>query len=400
MKPLPCLYLLQLITLAGISASAACADSQEISAPEPTVTQRVNYVAITAGYFFSCGLTDVGDVYCWGSLRPGLGGSRPARLESELEFESITAGGLHACGLTVSGQAFCWGRGEFGDGSFESSETPVPAASSLRFASLDAGGFHTCGVTMDNSAYCWGNNQSGQLGGVPASQGTPVVVSGSLTFRQVSAGKSHTCGLSTQSTIYCWGNGRSGEIGDGAGEDRLVPTRVTSIDALESITASQGDDFGDGFTCAVTIGGLVTYCWGQNRWGQTGQIPVEQQSVCNQSTPCDAPILLPEAVLAGPSFSSIALGSEHSCGLTNHGRAWCWGLPVLGDGVARQGPQHDPVQVAGDLVFVSIAAGELHSCGVTTAGDVYCWGANILGALGIDDLSSLVPVRVQDPLVR
>lgn len=397
-------FALRLVALAGMFSIMACADSQEVSAPEVEVTQSVTYVTIAAGNFFSCALTDIGDVYCWGSsISSVINGSRPTRIESDQDFSSITAGASHACGLTASGQAFCWGSGLFGNGTVESSETPVPAAGSLRFVSIDAGAFHTCGVAADGAPYCWGRSADGQLGdgsdrSTTSFKDTPVRVSGSVAFRQISAGGSHTCGVSLQSTAYCWGEGGHGEIGDGAGENRLVPSHVAGLEEVESIVVSQINDFGDGFTCAVSAGGLVTSCWGQNRWGQTGQIPLELQSGCHP--PCNAPVLVPEAVLGGPSFREVALGSEHSCGLTNQGRAWCWGLPsLLGDGVVRQfRPQHEPVQVAGDHTFISIAAGELHSCAITTDGDAFCWGSGSASGTGAAARFSRIPVRVWDPL--
>jgi hypothetical protein len=61
------------------------------------------------------------------------------------------------------------------------------------------------------------------------------------------------------------------------------------------------------------------------------------------------------------------------------------------------------VQVAGGHAFARLAVGIQHTCGITTSGDLYCWGSNEQGMLGIglgsgttspDVLMSAVPLRV------
>jgi alpha-tubulin suppressor-like RCC1 family protein len=42
-----------------------------------------------------------------------------------------------------------------------------------------------------------------------------------------------------------------------------------------------------------------------------------------------------------------------------------------------------PQAVAGGLTFTALAAGFNHTCGIGTDGFVYCWGTNAEGELGI-----------------
>jgi alpha-tubulin suppressor-like RCC1 family protein len=51
--------------------------------------------------------------------------------------------------------------------------------------------------------------------------------------------------------------------------------------------------------------------------------------------------------------------------------------------------------VAGGLSFSSIAAGDVHSCGVAISGVAYCWGENYIGQLGNGTTNdSRTPVRI------
>lgn len=76
--------------------------------------------------------------------------------------------------------------------------------------------------------------------------------------------------------------------------------------------------------------------------------------------------------------------------MTTGGLGYCWGDNTdgqLGDGT--NSPSNTPVAVTGSLTFTEIAAGGGHSCGVTTGGNIYCWGLNTDGQLGKADFSSV-----------
>jgi alpha-tubulin suppressor-like RCC1 family protein len=101
-----------------------------------------------------------------------------------LSFASVSTGETHTCGVTAIGDAYCWGLGDdrIGSDSINQRTTPVqtrPVAVSggLKFESVSAGSGHTCGVTTSNTAYCWGAGNSGRLGdGLEKNQSTPVAV--------------------------------------------------------------------------------------------------------------------------------------------------------------------------------------------------------------------------------
>src|SRR5687767_9282292 len=88
-----------------------------------------------------------------------------------------------------------------------------------------------------------------------------------------------------------------------------------------------------------------------------------------------------------PPLTVTTLGTEHACGLSADGRAWCWGSNRLGqlghDDVSPAARRiENRVEVATAARFVRLSAGASHTCGITGAGEVYCWGLNLTAELG------------------
>jgi len=132
-------------------------------------------------------------------------------------------------------------------------------------------------------------------------------------------------------------------------------------------------------SCGLTTQGAA-YCWGSNEFGQLG-------SSSNSGT--ENPNPTPLAVQGGLTFSRLAAGGLHTCGLTADGSAYCWGANSIGQlGVQvstdPRNPTPTPTAVNTALRFVAIAAGSQHTCALTGAGAAYCWGSNPWGELGID----------------
>jgi alpha-tubulin suppressor-like RCC1 family protein len=141
---------------------------------------------------------------------------------------------------------------------------------------------------------------------------------------------------------------------------------------------------GEWHSCGLTSGGMPS-CWGRNFDGQLGHGIFGYMSVTT-----------PAGVVDGVAFANLTAGSDHACGLTSGGAAYCWGLNAagqlgLGDTISRA----TPVSVAGGLSFASVTAGYGHTCGLTSGGTAYCWGANDNGQLGLGDtLGRATPAAV------
>ncbi len=295
-------------------------------------------------------------------------------------FEAVAAGGRFSCGLRSSGRVRCWGRSGASAG--------APASARTGFVALDAGHSHTCAITQAGTdsdfdrdggpVTCWGDNTFGQAGAPSGS------------FTQVSAGRRHSCGRRPDATVVCWGSDLHGQ----APQARLRTLSVTrdgtnlitfNPDVTDySIIAEPGQaDAPAGSFSAIAAGGYHScgiktdagvVCWGSNFRGQT-----------------DAP---------SGSFTAVSSGYEFSCGLRTDSTVACWGSNSDGQTDAPEGsfsavssgyfhscgtrsggriecwpgPLDEP---AGS--FSAIAAGSFHSCGIRTDRTVVCWGDNHAG---------------------
>lgn len=225
----------------GIATITATSEGKSGSA-EMTVALPIS-ISVSAGWAHTCRVTTEGEAYCWGAGENGKLGNGtaddklvPTLVSGGLTFASVSAGltiwyDRHTCGVTTVGEAYCWGSGEkgqLGNGSTGDQWVPTPVSGGLRFATVRAGGEHTCGVTTAGEVYCWGDGSEGQLGnGTTDTKLVPTLVSGELTFASVSASGDFTCGLTTVGEAYCWGDGRFHKLGNGSTADRYVPTPVS-----------------------------------------------------------------------------------------------------------------------------------------------------------------------------
>ena len=327
--------------------------------------KTVTFATISAGSAETCGLSNSGEAWCWGS---SFGSTTPAGQFAGVRFSTVSSGGFYTCGVLTSGAVQCSGLAVHGN-------TGV-VSGSLTFASVSVGSNHTCGVTTTSEAYCWGDNTGGQLGnGSTLPQALPVAVSGGLSFASVSAGdQTHSCGIATNGAAWCWGFNGNGELGNGSTTGSNVPVSVSGGLTFISLSA------GGSTTCGIAAGGGA-YCWGRNAEGQLG---IGVSDVNAHASPV--------AVGGGLVFANVSSVFGYACGVTTAHAAWCWGTGSLGGATASS---TTPVPVSGGLAFASVSVQDFHSCGLTTGNVAWCWGGNASGALGNGTIvASPAPVQV------
>lgn len=93
--------------------------------------------------------------------------------------------------------------------------------------------------------------------------------------------------------------------------------------------------------------------------------------------------------LAGDgTWTGVAAGAVHLCGVRPDDRLFCWGGNAsgqlgLGDVATRTVPA--VVGTEGDWLAVEAANLSRHTCALKNDGRRYCWGSNGYGQLGVSD---------------
>ena len=236
---------------------------------------------------------------------------------------------------------------------------------------IEVGNNAVCYTTMSDVNYCKGTNSQGQLGvGHTSAVSTPTQVRQlDQPLQDISMGNSHTCGLDATFSLWCWGYNQYGQLGIGSTAQQTQPQPIT-LDAsgAQLGLVQQVDTGASGHSCAIIDDS--TYCWGRNDYGQLGI-----GSTSNQNRPSTT----------GESFTDIALGDSHTCGITNNGSVYCWGRNNHGQlGLNSTDDQNIPnhVQLPPNASAVAIAAGKDHTCTLLSNRSMYCWGYNAYGQVG------------------
>jgi alpha-tubulin suppressor-like RCC1 family protein len=140
--------------------------------------RAVTWKALSAGLWYSCGVTTEAETFCWGGV-PGYRtpfplkdslmpiSALPLRVPSARRFIEITVGESPICALDSLRAAYCWGAnqmGEVGDSSNLAKRGPSRVVGSIRWRTIAGGSSHVCGIALDGAAYCWGDQFRGALG--------------------------------------------------------------------------------------------------------------------------------------------------------------------------------------------------------------------------------------------
>ncbi len=302
--------------------------------------------SVSAGGYHTCVVTSVGGVKCWGFNFPGQLGDATTTSRSTAVAVSglasgvtaVAAGAYYTCALTSVGGVRCWGSnsGQLGDGTTTSRSVPV-SVNGLEsgVSAVTAGGSHTCAAIITTGGVkCWGDNAYGQLGdGTTTTRLTPVAVSGLTSgVTAVDAGSSHTCALASGG-VKCWGSNLRGQVGDGSTSDRVTPVAASGLTSGATAVGA-----GNAHSCAVTSGGGLK-CWGYNFYGELGDgtttvrvTPVDVSGLTGlfSDDPLQAGVTSVKAVHITELRTYVdSLRSRYGL------EAFAWSDPTLGSGSTR-----------------------------------------------------------------
>jgi subtilisin-like proprotein convertase family protein/subtilisin family serine protease/alpha-tubulin suppressor-like RCC1 family protein len=226
------------------------------------------------------------------------------------------------------------------------------------FRSIALGQSHSCALVY-NEVYCWGANQLGQLGlGQLNNSFHPkkIIHHGTKAeFKQIDANFSATCGVLTSGAVRCWGANPQGHLGSSEEKKHLFPFEFwINEEPVQMIKLGQMH------SCVLQQGAVK--CFGQHKF-----IGLEEK----RSNPHLPRTLIEKSYQA----TDMALGSSHSCALTNMG-ALCWGDNRGGQFARNKKYIYHPVQVDGWDQFTKISDIKINgasTCAIVSGG-VQCLG--------------------------
>jgi hypothetical protein len=206
--------------------------------PTPqSLGSALRWKAVHAADFTVCGLTTVGQAFCWGhnfgallGVGPGSGPVGdcpnqcvvvPTAVRTDARFSSIALGNSDRCGIDLSGDTWCWGAPPPGVDPLAPEAAPARIASAPRFVTLR--GQAICGLTAQGAAYCMSRNAAATT---MAARYSFVPLPLPFAVTQIDVGYPSCAKSAADGAVYCWGVG--GNLGDGSLRDASVdrPTRV------------------------------------------------------------------------------------------------------------------------------------------------------------------------------
>lgn len=151
---------------------------------------------------------------------------------------------------------------------------------------------------------------------------------------------------------------------------------------------------GQWHACGVDSSGKA-YCWGYNAYGQVGNNSNNPQTVL-PPTAVDT-----TGVLSGKTMKFIDAGDHYNCAIASDDQAYCWGYNGFGR-LGNNSVVNSWVPVAVDTTgalsgktIKSMAVGAYHTCVIASDDKAYCWGLNSYGQFGTGNTTnSYVPIAV------
>jgi alpha-tubulin suppressor-like RCC1 family protein len=324
---------------------------------------------------------------------------------------------------STAGGRNLWGAGynaygQLGNGMLTTTQayfTPVAFGPVHGYA---AGANHTLAFT-GSTIYAWGSNFRGRLGAALETSGgkaytaVPMLVrslfpDGTIQPRMpdnvvsVAAGWLHSLAVAGPNrSVYAWGANNIGQLGNGivtnlADSPFAIPVfgesgAGSSLNRIKQVAA------GGSHSLALNDDGVV-FAWGDNAWGQVGDILVNDakgQPTLQSFVP--VPVRVP-GLPAGVKVKKIAAAGSYSLALMEDGTVWGWGYNAFGQ-LGRGSASFStpaPLQVITgkdsndkDIPLQNvqdIQAGVLHALALVQSTDgsyqVWSWGANDKGQLG------------------
>jgi alpha-tubulin suppressor-like RCC1 family protein len=372
--------------------------------------------SIASGAFHSLELISNGTVNAWGRNDDGQLGYGVSGVNANQNYPvfveaiggagslwgvcAISGGGSHSLALLSTGKLLAWGnnyQGQLGDGTINSSSTPVVVKNSNLIDQLDdvvaiaspstLSGNHNLVLRSDGTVLTWGNNTNGQLGNGQTGgyKNVPIQVNNLNSAIAIAAGQNFSLALKADGTVWAWGSNNIGQLGNGfngPGTDQNIPVMVVGLNNIVAIAA------GGSHGLALKSDGTV-WAWGSNQAGQLGNGTTTFNNAPSKVMggflyPYILPFTNIKAIGAGNLYSRNTDG-ENSSALSAGGIVYSWGSNSsfqLGIGNTSTTPKYYPTKAEGVTDVKSISNISSHAIILHSDGTVCVVGDNTFGQLG------------------
>jgi len=225
--------------------------------------------------------------------------------EDQYDFDDICGGDRFTCGVSTIGEIHCWGT----DSDLIISGRPLDG----QFVQIDCGDEFACARQYDGSVACWGDNTDDKVEGVP-----------SVAAQAVFVGPDHACIIrQADGRPECWGNpegfegvgGITAELGDMAlGQDYSCGTTnvLGFIDCFGMSPPAQGSTIFENGDWIKTSGGDRFIC-GIDRKQNLRCLSDEQLTTGELREPSQGP------------YSWLDVNDDWACAIKEASELSCWG---------------------------------------------------------------------------
>ena len=220
--------------------------------------------------------------------------------------------------------------------------------STVALAGMQVSG--NCGMNQSGDVYCW----QGEVPNSPRQPETiPSLIRLPMAAVAIKTGGGYHCAILRNTSLFCWSDFNFKDPSFLEGAHRAVPFNLGELTGVSDISLA------DAFGCAVLLTGDMD-CWGDNTFGQIGNIHQQQSST------------VPVAMHSFSNIKKVVTARNMACAIDADGNAFCWGSGDLGGG-PNTSNSYDPVQISG-ISFRDIATDGMETCGVSSSDELYCWG--------------------------
>lgn len=293
----------------------------------------------------SFALTQDGELYAWGDNSRGQFGNgttnssnQPVRAAAEMTGISKVSAGLEHTLISAREVLYVFGDNTYGQlcGVSDAEYVTEPIRYTTNLEYFEAGDYQTYYTGTDGEYFGYGKNDKGQLGSETDADGNM------LCLRKICAGSDHVAAMGYDDKLYVWGDNNSSQLG--IGNDILnVQNPINTGITISNVYA--------GGYVTVYVSEEKSYITGQDVYGN-----LMDTSKFN----------IPEG------YSEMSLG-EYSFAYYPSGEVWHWGYMINDTHVIEEGTQ-SPVKIEYPYDIVDIDATRYQVIATDTNGDVVTWG--------------------------